>query len=734
MKPTIYFLLSCLCTLNLLAQPTNITNYINKNDMKAFVQEGNYLWTAADGGILKWDLSDMTYEQWSTAEGLVSNVVHTVFMDSEQNKWFGTDKGIQILNADGSWSYVTTADGLPHHEVTKIEIDNLGNRWFAHKYSGASVWRADGTWATYTTAEGLADGRVNAITFDTDGNTWLGTGWEGGGGGASKIDVAGNVTTYTTAQGFSSSVRAIEQDLEGIIWFASHYEGLIRLHPDGEWDIWTNDPPVWVRIGAMVIGEDNTRYLGQSILNAGIGGLVIIGADDVATIYDNFGEMSAVSDMLLADEHTLWLSTAMTSNSNIARGGLVNFDTTTEVYTRFEQGNTVLSNDISHVVTDDLGSLYMSSNRGLNILDAAGNWTAYGFGSGIHGQVVTHSYTDASGNIWLGLYGGSANGGLNQIASDGTMTSYNTLNSDIFSDRVTAMYVDDEERVWLGAEHCGGCFTNPEGGISVLDTEGNWTIYRVSDGLVGENVTFITQDSEGRMWILTEEGISVFEDGVFTNTPLAYHFRQMDFDSEGTAWLVAGNDPWLMPNGALISIDATGALTIHPFPQDLPQSYHCIVIDAADNKWLGTTQSGIFKLNPSGNYTQMTTADGLAADEIHDLELVDNTTLWAATVKGVSEIDVSSVTAIESPNLQATSSVLVYPNPFKTQATVELPEAMAGVFSLYDVMGRKVFEQVFSTQQTVLNLDRKGLNSGVYFYEMQHSNGTHAASGKVVVE
>ncbi len=56
MKSIIYNLIFGLLTLSMAAQTVTITNYINKNDMKAIVQEGIFLWTAADGGIVKLSL------------------------------------------------------------------------------------------------------------------------------------------------------------------------------------------------------------------------------------------------------------------------------------------------------------------------------------------------------------------------------------------------------------------------------------------------------------------------------------------------------------------------------------------------------------------------------------------------------------------------------------------------------------------------------------------------------
>ncbi len=81
-----------------------------------------------------------------------------------------------------------------------------------------------------------------------------------------------------------------------------------------------------------------------------------------------------------------------------------------------------------------------------------------------------------------------------------------------------------------------------------------------------------------------------------------------------------------------------------------------------------------------------------------------------------------------------TSSVKVYPNPFKTQTTFEFenPSSIAYDFELIDVQGRVVIKQ-HQIKDNSLTINRKNLNQGIYFFRFIHKGQT-IFSGKLQVQ
>lgn len=70
-------------------------------------------------------------QQFTTADGLPSNLVYQVYQDSQHFIWFATDAG--VARFDGShFNYFRKKDGLNSNEVIRIKEDTQGRIWFFH--------------------------------------------------------------------------------------------------------------------------------------------------------------------------------------------------------------------------------------------------------------------------------------------------------------------------------------------------------------------------------------------------------------------------------------------------------------------------------------------------------------------------------------------------------------------------------------------------------------------------
>src|SRR3989339_1470524 len=66
----------------------------DQNHINDFAIEGDYLWVATDGGVVKFNTVDQSYVLYTTADGLKSNYVTSLYIDASGNKWFGTYEGV----------------------------------------------------------------------------------------------------------------------------------------------------------------------------------------------------------------------------------------------------------------------------------------------------------------------------------------------------------------------------------------------------------------------------------------------------------------------------------------------------------------------------------------------------------------------------------------------------------------------------------------------------------------
>jgi ligand-binding sensor domain-containing protein len=96
--------------------------HTNGNEINGLAVEGDNIWAATQGGVVRWDRTDGTYVKYTTSDGLADNLVNGAAIDSEGHRWFGTWGG--VCEYDGSsWTTYTTADGLRNDKIHAIAIE-----------------------------------------------------------------------------------------------------------------------------------------------------------------------------------------------------------------------------------------------------------------------------------------------------------------------------------------------------------------------------------------------------------------------------------------------------------------------------------------------------------------------------------------------------------------------------------------------------------------------------------
>ncbi len=149
------------------------------------------------------------------------------------------------------------------------------------------------------------------------------------------------------------------------------------------------------------------------------------------------------------------------------------------------------------LAVDAQGRAYLPSRDGVLHIYSAGEWqhvpsklAEEGYGVGSAGLV------DAAGAYWLGTWGG----GLWRYDGSG-WTGYDTANGSLPSNRVTALAQDADGRLWVGTG----------GGLAVRDTDGRWYAYTPDRfPLEDSDIYDLAIDGGGRVWIRQEDNLVVF--------------------------------------------------------------------------------------------------------------------------------------------------------------------------------------------------------------------------------
>jgi ligand-binding sensor domain-containing protein len=199
-------------------------NYFNANTI--FQDREGSVWIGTDIGLNQY--RGERFEIYDEADSLVNNLVWTTLCDRAGNIWLGTNEGISKISFDYSTinkkehhfiKNYTTKDGLSSNVILSSFEDKNGNIWFGTGFGGVCKFdKATNHFENYNKENGLAGDVVYAISDDDKGNIWFGTKE-----GASKFDpVAKTFRNYSTADGLGgNNVYRIFKDSKGNLWFGA---------------------------------------------------------------------------------------------------------------------------------------------------------------------------------------------------------------------------------------------------------------------------------------------------------------------------------------------------------------------------------------------------------------------------------------------------------------------------------------------------------------------------------
>jgi signal transduction histidine kinase/ligand-binding sensor domain-containing protein len=330
-------------------------------------REGN-LWAGSASGLER--LRDSPFVSYSAPEGLPTDGSNPVFVDEGNRTWFPPISGGLWWVKNGQHGAVSQA-GLEHDLVYSI-AGRPGELWAGRERGGLTRLRwqsgaGDSTFRsdTYTSADGLAQNSVYSVYQTRDGTVWAGT----LSGGVSRLR-DGKFTTYTITQGLSSNtVASILETSDGTMWFATP-NGLSALSKDR-----------WISYAA----RDGLPSENINCLFEDSSGLLWVGtsAGLAFRATEGFEAVTGVPEMLreqifgIAEDRygSLWISTSnhvlRVNRGKLLGGGVLAEQDIREfgIADGLRGGEGVKRQP--SVVSDSLGRIWFSLNRGISVVDPA---------------------------------------------------------------------------------------------------------------------------------------------------------------------------------------------------------------------------------------------------------------------------------------------------------------------------------------------------------------------------
>jgi diguanylate cyclase (GGDEF)-like protein len=178
-------------------------------------QQGGLL-VGAEQGLFRYD-----GRQFSLVDPALANVAVTaLYVDAQNQIWIGTlNQGLQRLSELGI-EQLAVQDGLPNNRVLSIFQDSEQSIWVG---TNAGLYRLRETpFTNLTQQQGLADNYVRTILEHSDGSVWIGSA-----GGLnrwaadqiSKIQLKESVSVLSLAEGAGADV-----------WVGTYGDGVYQLH------------------------------------------------------------------------------------------------------------------------------------------------------------------------------------------------------------------------------------------------------------------------------------------------------------------------------------------------------------------------------------------------------------------------------------------------------------------------------------------------------------------------
>jgi ligand-binding sensor domain-containing protein/thiamine phosphate synthase YjbQ (UPF0047 family) len=524
------------------------------NNVTALAVFGSQLWIGTSGsGISVYSLSSGTWITYTTANSpLPSNTINRLTAVVDPNGtdyiWISTNGGGAAKFTPGrpnTWNIIDSTDSaLISNLVYDVAVDINGattTTWFA-TYSGLTSW--NGT--TFTSQGGTPCtpfNYVSRVIVDKRHRVWYvpvqiipGKPQDANGPATSveqPIGVCLRTTTSvpfplvfytlynTTSPGLpSNDISDLSEDFAGRIWMSMRGTGGGAVNDNGTWKLYTsptsplvnNDvrtvlavgeavwwghgganaftvhSPNWLRISNVPSGETP-----QSIFNEAtrtwIGGTSKIAYTDggVFTTTTIPGNASYVTSFARDASNHLWIGTA----------GSGVYDYNNSTFTPYTTASGLPNNGVNALLSDQLGRIWAGTNNGLAMRAEAGYWLTFTTStSPIAGNIVLALARDSADRVWIGTATGLSV--YNPTGGSNAWINYTTANG-LPANQVTGLTSDSAGNMWVSTYG---------GGVAVSNSlSSTWTVYSTTAYMPHTQTLRITSDPTGRLWTTTAGGL-----------------------------------------------------------------------------------------------------------------------------------------------------------------------------------------------------------------------------------
>jgi ligand-binding sensor domain-containing protein/signal transduction histidine kinase/AraC-like DNA-binding protein len=506
--------------------------------------EGN-LWVGTNIGLNLFDKKTHSFIRYfgpSEFHSLIrTSTIKTIYEDKEGILWIGTF-------GNGLIEYNRKKNSMIHHikqednpyslsgnMITSVIEDHYGNLWIGTIDGGLNLFdkkyrRFIKYYHDAKNKYSIGNNTIFCMYVDKKNNFWIGT--ENGGLNRAIYELnSKNVSfeKYVNNKNIdhsinSNTIRCLLEDRQGNFWIGTYKNGInVLLVNMKKFRHYTSEPNNRNSLSYHHVTTIFENRKGQIWIGTNGGGLNLF--DKKKKIfkhykYDAYNPYSIGSNYLTKiiedQEGNLWISTWE---------GLNCFDPATEMFRRFKHDdqdfNSLINNKVQYIYQDNYHNIWIATHNGLDLLDIKRNifihYNANPYDSNsLIDNFVFIIYQDNEGNLWIGT-----SRGLHYIADDNLKKGiikfkrymYNALNPNSISGiSVSSIFGDTNGNLWIGTEE----------GLNLFNKKDeSFITFSQKNGLPSNEILSILEDNNGYLWLGTKHGLSRFH-------PATYEIKNYD--------------------------------------------------------------------------------------------------------------------------------------------------------------------------------------------------------------
>lgn len=606
-----------------------------RDRIECIVQDSHgFLWVGTAEGLSRFD--GYRFTNYGTDQGLPGNRVSAFLETREGVYWLGTTRGLSRFDPAASGTAKFRSYPLPGdiaaQTVQVLVQDRRGAVWCG-TYSG--LFRLAKNAASFERVEFRESGVIGnpsviALLEDRRGALWVGTGL-----GLYQLGPNGGATSYSRLLGTKAvGINALLEDREGRVWIGS---------TAGLWRIEGNAEPVQLYSGdwiySLLQSADGTVWLGTS------SGLVEYTprAGSSRGNLEFHGVASGLNGSAPLTEDrdgNLWIGSSGSGIARMTRSGFVTYSG--------EDGLPGLPTNVGALFETRRGELCFLNRSVIHRFDGRRfttirpsfprDITYFGWGIG------KLALQDREGDWWIATGQGLCRFpavSFDRLATVPPKAIYRTADG-LPGNNIFQIFEDSRGDIWIGV------FDNPGGGVARWErSTGRIHSYSEADGYAVSTATAFAEDKGGNIWVGCYNGyLARYRKGRFTmftnleGVPPG-GWKWLYVDSAGRLWVGARRGLGRADNPT----DDRPRFVTYTIAQGLASNE---IFGITEDRWgriyVGTGR-GVDRLTPQTGGTtgavaiqHFTNADGLAAGELRSAYRDRRGTIWFATNLGLSQL------------------------------------------------------------------------------------------------